>query len=195
VPGSRNEKRWQDVGEILDAGIDVISTVNIQHLESINDEVDVGLEEYHRRHGITAPRETRERIVIGIAGAPASEGPHPPRGPHRPAGPRRAARVHARAEEGLAGPPTDRLEQHRKLLEDVGGEFHEAAGTDAAGALVAFARAENAPSRSSASGRSCWEEVVHGSVINRAIRLSGAIDVHAISNEREGGAHPRDAGR
>ena len=40
VPGSRNEKRWQDVREILDAGIDVISTVNIQHLESLNDVVE-----------------------------------------------------------------------------------------------------------------------------------------------------------
>jgi two-component system, OmpR family, sensor histidine kinase KdpD len=41
VPGSgRNEKRWQDVLEILGAGIDVITTVNIQHLESIADEVE-----------------------------------------------------------------------------------------------------------------------------------------------------------
>ena len=40
VPGSRNEKRWQDVEELLDAGIDVISTVNIQHLESMNDVVE-----------------------------------------------------------------------------------------------------------------------------------------------------------
>ena len=41
VPGSgRNEKRWQDVMEILDAGISVITTVNIQHLESIADEVE-----------------------------------------------------------------------------------------------------------------------------------------------------------
>ena len=40
VPGSRNEKRWQDVEELLDAGIDVISNVNIQHLESLNDVVE-----------------------------------------------------------------------------------------------------------------------------------------------------------
>jgi two-component system sensor histidine kinase KdpD len=40
VPGSRNAKRWQDVEELLDAGIDVISTVNIQHLESLNDVVE-----------------------------------------------------------------------------------------------------------------------------------------------------------
>jgi len=40
VPGSRNEKRWQDVEELLEAGIEVISTVNIQHLESLNDVVE-----------------------------------------------------------------------------------------------------------------------------------------------------------
>jgi two-component system, OmpR family, sensor histidine kinase KdpD len=40
VPGSRNAKRWQDVEELLDAGVDVISTVNIQHLESLNDVVE-----------------------------------------------------------------------------------------------------------------------------------------------------------
>jgi two-component system sensor histidine kinase KdpD len=40
VPGSRNAKRWQDVQELLDAGIDVITTVNIQHLESLNDVVE-----------------------------------------------------------------------------------------------------------------------------------------------------------
>lgn len=41
LPGSKNEKRWQDVLELLDAGISVISAVNIQHLESLNDEVRV----------------------------------------------------------------------------------------------------------------------------------------------------------
>jgi len=40
VPGSRNAKRWQDVQQLLDAGIDVISNVNIQHLESLNDVVE-----------------------------------------------------------------------------------------------------------------------------------------------------------
>lgn len=39
TPGSKNPKRWQDIGEILDAGITVISTVNVQHLESLNDVV------------------------------------------------------------------------------------------------------------------------------------------------------------
>jgi two-component system, OmpR family, sensor histidine kinase KdpD len=40
VPGSRHEKRWQDVDELLDAGIDVISAVNVQHLESVTDVVE-----------------------------------------------------------------------------------------------------------------------------------------------------------
>jgi two-component system, OmpR family, sensor histidine kinase KdpD len=40
VAGSRNEKRWQDVEELLDAGITVITTLNIQHLESLNDVVE-----------------------------------------------------------------------------------------------------------------------------------------------------------
>ena len=40
VPGSRNAKRWQDIEELLAAGIDVITTVNIQHLESVNDVVE-----------------------------------------------------------------------------------------------------------------------------------------------------------
>ena len=40
VPGSKHAKRWQDVEELLDAGITVISTVNVQHLESLNDVVE-----------------------------------------------------------------------------------------------------------------------------------------------------------
>ena len=39
APGSRHPKRWQDVEELLDAGIDVYTTVNVQHLESLNDVV------------------------------------------------------------------------------------------------------------------------------------------------------------
>jgi two-component system, OmpR family, sensor histidine kinase KdpD len=40
VPGSRNTKRWQDVEELLGAGIDVVSSVNIQHLESLGDAIE-----------------------------------------------------------------------------------------------------------------------------------------------------------
>jgi two-component system sensor histidine kinase KdpD len=40
APGSANEKRWQDVERLRDAGIDVISTLNVQHVESVNDVVE-----------------------------------------------------------------------------------------------------------------------------------------------------------
>jgi two-component system sensor histidine kinase KdpD len=263
VPGSRNEKRYQDVEELLDAGIDVISTLNIQHLESINDvveritgvrqretipdeivrsaeqvelvditpealrrrmahgniyaaekvdaalshyfregnlgalrelalmwvadQVDVALEAYRERHGITEPWETRERVVVAVTGSPSSETPI-----------RRAARmaqrtkaellgVHVRSEEGLAGPGGGGegvLERNRKLLEELGGEYHEVAGGDVAAALVDFARAENATQLVlGETRRSRWAEMVQGSVINRAIRLSGPIDVHVISHD------------
>src|SRR5579883_23938 len=59
VPGSRHEKRWQDVEELLEAGINVISTVNIQHLESLNDVVE-------RITGV-AQRETIPDAVVRAA--------------------------------------------------------------------------------------------------------------------------------
>ncbi|MBN0041692.1 sensor histidine kinase KdpD [Cellulosimicrobium cellulans] len=40
APGSRHAKRWQDVHDLLDAGIDVVTTVNVQHLESLTEDVE-----------------------------------------------------------------------------------------------------------------------------------------------------------
>ena len=56
IPGSKNEKRWQDVLEILDAGINVISAVNIQHIESLYDEV-------HTITGIDVTERVPDRIL------------------------------------------------------------------------------------------------------------------------------------
>ena len=39
APGSRHEKRYEDVREVIEAGIDVFSTVNVQHLESLDNQV------------------------------------------------------------------------------------------------------------------------------------------------------------
>ncbi|MFC7550945.1 DUF4118 domain-containing protein [Plantactinospora sp. GCM10030261] len=60
VPGSRNDKRWQDIQELLDAGITVLSTVNIQHLESLNDVV--------AQITGTTQRETVPDAVVRAAG-------------------------------------------------------------------------------------------------------------------------------
>ena len=260
IPGSRNPKRWQDVEELLEAGIHVVSTVNIQHLESLNDvvegitgivqretipdeivrrsdqielvdmtpealrrrmahgniyaaekvdaalanyfrvgnlaalrelallwladQVDVAVEQYRKRHGIKEPWETRERVVVALTGAPGTE-----------ALIRRAARiaqkahgellgVHVSSEEGLATPTSGMLDEHRRLLVEMGGQYHEVAGADTAVALTDFARAENATQLiMGASRRSRFQELLHGSVITRVMRLSGSIDLHVIAHE------------
>jgi two-component system, OmpR family, sensor histidine kinase KdpD len=56
VPGSKNEKRWQDVIEILESGINVISAVNIQHIESINEDV-------HTITGIVVSERVPDRLL------------------------------------------------------------------------------------------------------------------------------------
>ena len=68
LPGSRNTKRWQDIEELLEAGIDVISTVNIQHLESLGDVVE----------SITGvrQRETVPDEVVRRAGVLAASSSH-----------------------------------------------------------------------------------------------------------------------
>lgn len=272
VGEGRHRKRWEDIDDLLDAGIDVVTTVNIQHLESVNDvveritgvaqretvpdqvvraadqvelvdmtpealrrrmahgnvypaekidaalgnyfragnltalrelallwvadQVDVGLEEYRRRHGITEQWETRERVVVALTGAPAGE-----------ALIRRAARiarrahgellgVHVASAEGLSGPPPGDIERHRALLADLGGEYHEVTGADVATALVDFAHAENATQLVlGSSERSRWDELVRGSVINTVIRRSGPIDVHVISHARPAGQRPSGSRR
>ena len=60
APGSRHAKRWQDVLELLDAGIDVYTTLNVQHVESLNDVVAAD----HRRQG------ARDRARLRCSSAP-----------------------------------------------------------------------------------------------------------------------------
>ena len=58
VPGCRNAKRWQDIEELLDAGIDVLTTLNVQHLESVNDVVE-------RITGIRQQETVPDEVVRG----------------------------------------------------------------------------------------------------------------------------------
>jgi two-component system sensor histidine kinase KdpD len=258
APGSRHAKRWEDVEELLDHGIDVITTLNVQHLESLNDvveqitgvvqretipdavarraeqvelvdmapealrrrmahgniyapdkvdaalsnyfrpgnlgalrelallwvadKVDASLQQYRLDHGIDATWETRERVVVALTGAPS--------GDHLI---RRAARmamraggelvgVHAVAGDGLVTAPSAGLLEHRGLLEDLGGTYHEVAGADVATALTDFARGQDATQLVlGASRRTRWAELTQGSVINDVLRRAGSIDVHVIS--------------
>jgi two-component system sensor histidine kinase KdpD len=70
APGSRHDKRWQDVEEILAAGIDVWSTLNIQHLESLN---DVVASFTHVRVRETVPDRLLDRAEIEVVDTPPDE--------------------------------------------------------------------------------------------------------------------------
>lgn len=216
VPGCRHTKRWQDVDELLESGIDVITTLNIQHLESLStvarqvtgveqhetlpdeiarradqielvdmtpealrrrmvhgnvyppdrieaalshyfrpgnltalrelallwlaDRVEEGLQRYRAEHGIATPWETRERIVVGIAGEKDDE-----------AVIRRAARiaartpgsdllaVHVNCDDGLAAGNAATLDAQRALVALLGGSFQQLPGDDVAEALLRLA--------------------------------------------------------
>ncbi|MFN2557894.1 MAG: ATP-binding protein [Nitriliruptorales bacterium] len=75
------------------------------------------------------------------------------------------------------------LEDRRRVLESLGGTYHEIIGSDIARALTDFAASQNATQIVvGASRRSRWSEALRGSVITDVIRNSGPIDVHIISH-------------
>ena len=262
VPGCRNAKRWQDVDELLDAGVEVVTTLNIQHLESLNDvakqvtgveqhetlpdavarradqielvdmtpealrrrmvhgnvyppnrieaalthyfrpgnltalrelallwladRVEEGLQRYRAEHGIAEPWETRERILVAIAGEKGDE-----------AVIRRAARIAARTpgsdliavhvsrDDGLLVAPAGALEKQRALVISVGGSFQEIPGEDIPEALLGFARAENATQMVlGASRRGRFLTLLTGkSIPTRVARRAEHIDVHLVSRD------------
>src|SRR5690242_17713278 len=265
VPGSRNEKRWQDVEELLRAGIDVISNINIQHLESLNDvvekitgvpqretvpdavvraadqvelvdmtpealrrrmahgniyaadtidsalnnyfragnltalrelallwladKVDEGLQRYRAAHHISDTWEARERVVVALTGGPEGETLI-----------RRAARIAARSSGGdllavhvtrsdaLAGADPAALAAQRRLVESLGGSYHQVVGDDIPQALLTFARAENATQLVLGASRRSWlSALLTGPGFGaRTIRGSGDIDVHIVTHSHMG---------
>ncbi len=265
VPGSRNEKRWQDIEDLLDAGIDVISTVNIQHLESLNDvvekitgvpqqervpdvvvrnadqvelvdmapealrrrlahgnvyaaetvdaalgnyfrpgnltalrelallwtadKVDEALQRYRSQHNIDRTWEARERVVVAVTGGPEGETLI-----------RRAARIAARSSggdllavhvarsDGLTGASPAALASQRRLVETLGGTYHQVIGDDISEALLTFSRAENATQLVlGISRRSRLSAIFSGAGIGAStIRASGDIDVHIVTHHEMG---------
>ncbi len=265
VPGSRNEKRWQDVEELLEAGIDVISNVNIQHLASLNDvvekitgvpqretvpdaivraadqvelvdmtpealrrrmahgniypaekidaalthyfragnlaalrelallwladKVDEGLQRYRAAHDIHGTWEARERVVVALTGGPEGDTLI-----------RRAARIAARSSggdllavhitrsDGLTGANPAALAEQRRLVESLGGTYHQVVGDNVPEALLTFARAENATQLVLGVSRRNWlSALLTGpGVSNRTIRGSGDIDVHMVTHSQMG---------
>lgn len=153
------------------------------------DRVDEALAKYREAHGIAELWETRERVVVAVAGAAGGEVVI-----------RRAARMAMRARADLLGVfvrPTQSLgdddypalAEQKALLEQLGGRYYEVVGDDVGAALLSFAKGENATQLMvGASRRSRFDEWLRGSPIGKVIRESGPLDVHIISYD---GARPR----
>lgn len=266
VPGGRNAKRWQDVEELLEAGIDIITTVNIQHLESLNDvvesitgvgqretvpdevvrradqieledmspealrrrmvhgnvyppekidaaltnyfrlgnltalrelallwvadRVDEGLARYRAEHGIQAPWQARERIVVALTGGPGGEAliRRGARVAGRTAG-RDLLAVHVSLGDGISRADPSALDRQRALVESLGGSYHAVTGDDVATALLDFARGVNASQLViGASRRGRLASVLQPWSGETIVRHSGDIDVHVVTHEQAGGA-------
>ncbi|MGW7446260.1 DUF4118 domain-containing protein [Kitasatospora sp. NPDC054795] len=145
------------------------------------DRVEEELADYRARHGIRAPWETKERIVVALDGA--AQGEHLIR-----RGARIATRVHGdlvgvhvRLDDGTAEQEPPGLAAQRDLLRELRGGYVEVSGADVARTLVDFARSESATQiLLGPTSRSRLRELVSGSVINRVIRSAGPIDVHVL---------------
>ncbi len=93
--------------------------------------------------------------------------------------------VHVREPTGLVGAEPAWLTGQRRLLGELGGHYTELAGIDVAAAVLDFARNENAHQLVlGATRRSRRQELLHGSVINTAIRTAGPVEVHVIPARR-----------
>ena len=150
------------------------------------DRVEEGLQRYRAEHGIAEQWETRERIVVAIAGEKGDE-----------AVIRRAARiaarspgsdliaVHVSSDDGLVVAPAGALETQRALVVSVGGSFCEVPGDDIPETLLRFARAENATQMVlGASRRGRFLTLLTGkSIPTRIARRTEHIDVHLVSRD------------
>jgi two-component system, OmpR family, sensor histidine kinase KdpD len=188
VPGSQHAKRYQDVEEIMDAGIDVVTTLNIQHLESLNDLVasitgvrvretlpDWILDQAEEVELIDiSPYALRQRMSHGNI--------YPPE--------RIDAALNNFFREGnltaLRELALRRLEEHALLAEDLGAEVIRTKSGDIAKTLVEIAHERQVTQLVLGQpARSHWEELLRGCIINRLLRLSTDVDIHLVPRSAE----------
>ncbi len=156
------------------------------------DRVDEALAKYRQLHRIDEPWETKERVVVALAGAGGGESVI-----------RRAARLAMQSRADLIGvyvrSTDDRstetsvfLPDQKELVRQLGGRYHEIVSDDIGDSLITFAKGENATQLVlGASRRSRIGEAFRGSPISRVIRSSGTIDIHVIPYEGAFRRRPR----
>ena len=256
VPGSRRAKRWEDVLDILASGIHVITTLNIQHVESLNDVVakatgivqretvpdwildmadqvelidmsphalrrrmlhgnvytdprkaELALQRFFTEGNLTALRElalmriasqvddellmrwsrqaepdTRDRVLVCVSKTELAEDLV-----------RRGARIAQRARGDLlvlhVTTSDDRsdavwLESMRDLTSKLGGSFEVARADSVVDGVLGYAYRQHVTQVVVGEPlRSRWQELVHGSFVNRLVRAASQIDVHVISRK------------
>jgi two-component system sensor histidine kinase KdpD len=131
------------------------------------------------------PAGSRERVVVALTGAPEAE--HVLRRASRIASSidGEVIGVYVRVPSDTVGAEPSWLAGQRRLLSELGGRYTELAGIDVATVVLDFARTEGARQLVlGATRRSRREELLHGSVINNAIRAAGPIEVHVIPASR-----------
>jgi two-component system, OmpR family, sensor histidine kinase KdpD len=154
------------------------------------DRVEEGLKRYREQHRITETWETRERVVVALAGG--SEGATLIRRAARiatrvgeGAGEGALLAVHIARGDGLAGASRAALVEQQQLVRSLGGTYHEVIGEDIPTALLDFARAENATQLVlGTSRRNRLAQLLTGPGIGATvIAHSGDIDVHMVTHD------------
>jgi two-component system, OmpR family, sensor histidine kinase KdpD len=149
----------------------------------VADRVEEHLADYLAHHGVADQWETRERVVVGIAGGPGADTVI-----------RRASRIASRVGGELIGVHVGRsdgrvagdrsgIDEQQALVEALGGENREVVGEDPVATLVDVARSEHATQIVIGATREPrWREIVHGSLAARLSRLAAGIDVHIVAD-------------
>ncbi len=150
--------------------------------------VDEQLLSHMREHAISGPWPAGERVLVCVSEAPSAAGliRYARRVADRLRVPWTAIYVETARTQRLNNAERDRVADHLRLAERLGGSTITIPGRSIADELVAYARDNNITQIViGKSARSRWFEIVHGSVVRELMRKSGQISLHVISGDAE----------
>jgi two-component system, OmpR family, sensor histidine kinase KdpD len=150
--------------------------------------VDEQLLSHMREHAIAGPWPAGERLLVCVSEAPSTAGliRYARRVADRLRVPWTAIYVETARTQRLSNAERDRIADHLRLAERLGGSTITISGRSIADELIAYAGANNITQIViGKSARSRWFELVHGSVVRELMRKSGQISLHVISGDNE----------
>jgi len=215
APGTTHTKRWQDVLRLLEAGIDVYTTLNVQHLESLNDviaqitgvvvretvpdsvfeqadEVEL-VDLYRQEQAVRGTWPARERLLVCVGPSPFAA--RLVRAARRMASSLKApwVAVHVETPQAAHPSPADReqLSQTLRLVEQLGGETVTLSGHSIADEVLNYARGRNVTRIIVGKPKQPrWKELWRGLLVYELTRKCGDVDVYVISGDPQPGAAP-----